>query len=156
MMKQGLLLCLLFSMLLSSHAQSLDPLHPIAFEGNQIVYDGKLIRLDKHNLYLNSDLEESPSYPYAFKNFQKAVAHLGDSCTLYIAPGVYWVDNPDSPKVVRGENGREPFGCAIRAKNLHFIGSFKESAIRNGKPFSYTSNIILYKWQTHSGEKALG
>ena len=109
-------------MLLSSHAQSLDPLHPIAFEGNRIVYDGKLIRLDKHHLYLNSDLEESPSYPYAFKNFQKAVAHLGDSCTLYIAPGVYWVDNPDSPKVVRGENGREPFGCVIRAKNIHFIG----------------------------------
>ena len=77
-------------------------------------------QLDSHHLLLDASLRESR--PYAFKDFKEAVAHFTDTCTLYIKPGVYWVDNPDTPAVAVGENGREPFGMVIRAKNLYFIG----------------------------------
>jgi hypothetical protein len=77
-------------------------------------------KLDAHHLYLDARLDKNTSFAYS--DFREAVAHLGDSCTLYIAPGVYWVDDPDTPEVVIGENGREPFGMVIRAKKLHFIG----------------------------------
>jgi len=65
---------------------------------------------------------EAASRPNTFNNFRKAIAHLGDSATLYIAPYVYWIDNPDSPKVVTGKNGREPFGMTIKAKRLRLVG----------------------------------
>ena len=76
--------------------------------------------LDNRHLLLSMQADNAS--PYVFSDFREAAAHLGDSCTLYIEPGVYWIDNPDSPRVAIGENGREPFGIVIRAKNLHFIG----------------------------------
>ena len=78
--------------------------------------------LDMHHLYLDARLDKSANHPFAFSDFREVAAHFGDSCTLFIAPGVYWVDDPDTPKVVVGQNGREPFGMVIRAKKLHFIG----------------------------------
>ena len=79
-------------------------------------------KLDAHHLYLDARLDKSENHPYAYSGFREAAAHFGDSCTLYIAPNVYWVDDPDHPEVVTGQNGREPFGIVIRAKKLHFIG----------------------------------
>ena len=66
--------------------------------------------LDKHHLLLDSQLEASSKSRYAFRTLQEAVAHFTDETTLYVAPGVYWVDHPDTPKVVVGADGREPFG----------------------------------------------
>ena len=78
--------------------------------------------LDNHHLLLNASLNETETNDYTFTSFQEAVKHLGDSCTLFVAPGVYWVDNPDYPEVVAGKDGREPFGCIIKCKNLKIIG----------------------------------
>jgi hypothetical protein len=80
--------------------------------------------LDKHHLLLDGSLthDEAQAQPFVFNDFREAVAHLSDTTTLYICPWVYWVDNPDVPEMVKGENGREPFGIVIRAKKLNFIG----------------------------------
>ena len=80
--------------------------------------------LDEHHLLLDGSLthDEAQAQPFVFNDFREAVAHLSDTTTLYIRPWVYWVDNPDEPEVVKGENGREPFGIVIRAKKLDFIG----------------------------------
>ena len=58
--------------------------------------------LDTHHLLLDSRLEASSKSRYAFRTLQEAVAHFTDETTLYVAPGVYWVDHPDTPKVVVG------------------------------------------------------
>ena len=76
--------------------------------------------LDRHHLLLDASLQHPQ--PYAFRGFKEASAHITDTCTLYIKPGVYWVDDPDSPAVVTGKDGREPFGITIKAKILRFIG----------------------------------
>ena len=79
-------------------------------------------RLDKHHLLLDAGAGEGEKRDFVFTTFQEAVSHLGDSCTLYIAPGVYWVDNPDNPEIAVGKDGREPFGCVIRCQNLRLLG----------------------------------
>ena len=80
--------------------------------------------LDSRHLLLDGRLSdaEAARQPFVFNDFKEAVRHFGDTCTLYIAPYVYWVDNPDSPAVVVGKDGREPFGMVIRAKRLALIG----------------------------------
>jgi len=80
--------------------------------------------LDAHHLLLDGSLTpaEASARPHTYRTFQEAAAHFGDSCTLYIKPWVYWIDNPDTPAVVTGKNGREPFGMVITAKRLHLIG----------------------------------
>ena len=82
------------------------------------------IQLDKNHLLLDASLSDSEvaNRPFMFNNFHKMLKSLSDTTTLYIKPGVYWIDNPDIPEVVHGENGREPFGCVIRGKILHLIG----------------------------------
>ena len=79
-------------------------------------------RLDKHHLLLDAGAGEGEKRDFVFTTFQEAVSHLGDSCTLYIAPGVYWVDDPDNPEIAVGKDGREPFGCVIRCRNLRLLG----------------------------------
>ncbi len=80
--------------------------------------------LDEHHLLLDGSLsnEEVRSKAYVFNDFREAVNNLKDTTTLYVKPWVYWVDNPDVPEVVKGENGREPFGMVIRTKKLSIIG----------------------------------
>ena len=79
---------------------------------------------DKYHLLIDGSLNDSEvqSRQFVFNNLQEAIENLQDTTTLYIRPWVYWVDNPDVPEVVRGENGREPFGMVIHAKKLTLIG----------------------------------
>ncbi len=79
---------------------------------------------DSHHLLLDASLtdDEAAALPFVFNDFHEAVAHFSDTTTLYVRPGVYWVDDPDHPEVVRGKNGREPFGCVIRGKVLRLVG----------------------------------
>ena len=81
-------------------------------------------KLDATHLLIDGNLSdaEAVQHPYVYNDFRKAMQDLGDSATFYIVPYVYWVDNPDSPKVVTGKDGREPFGMTIRAKKLRLIG----------------------------------
>ena len=80
--------------------------------------------VDARHLLLDGSLTdaEAQAQPFVFNDLREAVRHFTDTTTLYIRPWVYWVDNPDVPEVVRGENGREPFGCVIRGKVLRLVG----------------------------------
>ena len=79
-------------------------------------------QLDRHHLLLDAEAGKDSKREFVFTTFQEAASHLDDSCTLYIAPGVYWVDDPDNPEIAVGKDGREPFGCVIRCRNLRLIG----------------------------------
>ncbi|MBQ4391731.1 MAG: hypothetical protein II826_01315 [Prevotella sp.] len=80
--------------------------------------------LDASHLLLDASLTDAEAsvQPFVFNDFREAVAHLPAAATLYVCPGVYWVDDPSHPEVVRGENGREPFGCVVRGKVLRLVG----------------------------------
>ena len=53
--------------------------------------------LDRHHLLLDMNVKTADNQQFVYKTFKEAVKHLGDSCVLYVAPGVYWVDDPDDP-----------------------------------------------------------
>ena len=68
------------------------------------------------------DAEAEYGVPYTYQTFQAASAHLMDGVTVYIRPGVYWIDDPDDPPVRVGKNGREPFGMTVRCPHLRLVG----------------------------------
>ena len=74
------------------------------------------------SLHIMIDAEAPTSSPFVYKTFQDAAKHFHDGITVYINPGVYWIDDPDDVAVKVGQNGREPFGMVIKCNNLHFIG----------------------------------
>ena len=88
-----------------------------------IIADAQPI-VDAHHLLLDGSLTdaEAQSRPFVFNTFQDAVANLSDTTVIYIKPWVYWVDNPDTPDVRVGEEGREPFGMVIRTGKLTLMG----------------------------------
>ena len=95
-MKKLLLLGALVPLL--AHAQQLDSLHIVI------------------------DAEAKTGIPHTYRTFQDASTHFIDGITVFIKPGIYWIDNPDDPTVKVGHNGREPFGMTIRCPHLRLIG----------------------------------
>lgn len=127
-------LCMLLMVLgLTAQAQMvyapLEPESSLMFLGNRIVYKGDTITLDNHNIFLDGSLSdaEADAHPHVYNSFKEAAEAFVNGTEekpmrVFIAPYVYWVDNPDDPKVAVGKNGREPFGMVVRCENLHFIG----------------------------------
>ena len=79
------------------------------------------------SLHVMVDAEAVSAIPYVYRSFQEAVAHLKDGTsrdpmTVYIRPGVYWIDDPDDSEVRVGKDGREPFGMTVHGDYLRLIG----------------------------------
>lgn len=107
----------------------LDSANPVTLYGDRIKYNGKTVRLNKRTIYVDGNLPEdiAAKYPYVFRDFTDAMANIVDGTVdepmrVYIAPYVYWVNNPSVPAVMIGEKGREPFGMVVKCENLHLIG----------------------------------
>ena len=82
------------------------------------------------SLHIMIDAETDFNVPHVYKNFQEAAAHFknGSSAspmTVYIRPGVYWIDDPDDPTVKVGKDGQVPFGMTVRCDYLHLVGMGK-------------------------------
>ena len=80
--------------------------------------------LDKNHLLLDGSLSDNEirGKEFVFNDVKKAFDNLSDTTILYVKPWVYWVDNPDDPLVVTGQNGKEPFGMVVKTKKLSIIG----------------------------------
>ncbi len=74
------------------------------------------------SLHIMIDAEASVHSPFVYKTFQDAAPHFCEGITVYINPGVYWIDDPNDATVKVGKDGREPFGMVVKCKKLHFIG----------------------------------
>ena len=76
------------------------------------------------SLHIMIDAETNSNVPHVYKTFQEAAAHFknGSSAspmTVYIRPGVYWIDDPDDPTVKVGKDRQVPFGMTVRCAYLH-------------------------------------
>ena len=79
------------------------------------------------SLHIMIDAETDSSVSHVYKTFQEAAAHFknGSSAspmTVYIRPGVYWIDDPDDPTVKVGKDRQVPFGMTVRCDYLHLVG----------------------------------
>lgn len=97
---------------------------------NHIVYKGKKIELGPKAFFVDGQLsnEEVAKYKYGYNSINEASKNLTNGTeaspmVLYIAPWVYWVDNPDDPEIrIPKENENTPFGLEISCEWLKFQG----------------------------------
>ena len=111
------------------HYSSLDPSQPIEFKGNCLRYADKEIILGPKTFFVDGQLSdrEVADNPYVFNSFNKAAANFSagteaEPMKVYLAPYVYWIDDPDDPAIRVGKDGREPFGLVVKCPYLHIIG----------------------------------
>lgn len=121
------ILLLMASPLKAQHYTPLNPNDPVKLKKDRVIYRGEEILLDSRHLLVDANLPEKYASPYAFRTFQDAAAHFTDGTEqepmcVYIAPSVYWIDDPDDAEIKTGKDGREPFGMVIRCQHLHLIG----------------------------------
>lgn len=88
-------------------------------------------KLNDHTFLLT---ERSADAPYRYNDALKALAAVNEAArkhktvTLYVEPGVYWLDDPDDPGVrvnPRG-NGEVPYAVELECDSLAIIGLAKD------------------------------
>jgi hypothetical protein len=101
----------------------------LEFYGDHIVYKGKSMQLGPKAFYIDGALtsQEASKYKFVFNSVNEAVKHLtdgteADPMVLYIAPYVYWIDDPDDPAIRVPKSGAVPFGLEINCEWLKFYG----------------------------------
>jgi hypothetical protein len=122
---------LLGATLVSSGQERINSLNAdLRFDGNYIIYKGNKIQLGEHAFYIDGQLSEKEAErsPFVFNSFTEAVNHISNGTedepmTLYIAPWVYWIDDPDDPEIRLPEEGQStPFGMELSCEWLKFFG----------------------------------
>ena len=96
---------------------------------DHFTYKQQSFPLDSHHFLVDAtaDDEAVAKSPFLFRDIREAMSQLTDGTpddpmVVYIAPYVYWIDDPDDPTIRVGENGHEPIGLTVRCQNLHLIG----------------------------------
>ena len=137
--------------------KSLDAGNPVVFGGDHIIYKGKTIMLGPKAFFIDGQFtdEEAAKYPYVFNTVNKAAEHLTDGTeespmVLYIAPYVYWIDDPDDPAIRVGKDGQSPFGLIIDCEWLRFYGLSDNAenvvlACNRGQTIGSQGNFTMFR-----------
>jgi len=135
----------------------LDPSNPVIFGGDHIIYKGATIKLGPSAFFIDGQLsdEEASKYSYVFNSLNKAAEHITDGTevspmVLYIAPYVYWIDDPDDPAVRVGKNGQSPYGLIIECEWLKFFGLSDKAenvvlACNRGQTIGSQGNFTMFR-----------
>jgi hypothetical protein len=107
----------------------------VSFDGAKVVWKGKEWTLDEHTIFIDYRLDQFkiPDSPHAFKSLQDAKAAgalisgtMEKRMTVLIAPGVYWIDNPDDgfirPNRPADNPEEELYGMTITSDWLYLLG----------------------------------
>ncbi len=137
----------------------LDPSDPVLFTGDRIIYRGDTIVLNPRAFFIDGQLSDAAiaGHPYVFNSVQSAVKQLTDGTeaqpmTLYLAPWVYWIDNPDDPAIRYPEEGeRAPYGMTIRCAWLRFYGLNQNPenmvlACNRGQTLGAQGNFTMFRF----------
>lgn len=136
--------------------QSLDKANPISFEGTHLTYKGQKILLGEKAFFVDGQLsdEEASKHPYVFNDINKALDQIQNGTekepmTLYIAPYVYWIDNPDDPTVRKPVTGAIPYGRIVKCNWLTFYGLTDDArnvvlASRRGQTQGAEGNFTMF------------
>lgn len=128
--------------------------------GTFFTFKGKIKLLGPKTFYVDGSLSdaEASKYPYVFNSLQNAVAQLSsgteaEPMTLYLAPWVYWVDDPDDPTVRIPKDGSStPFGMEIDCPWLKFYGLTDNPydvvlAANRGQTMGAKGNFTLFNFK---------
>jgi len=129
----------------------------LEFQTDHIVYKGKKITLGPKAFYIDAQFTaaEAAKYPYVFNSVNEAAKHLMDGTEtspmeLYIAPYVYWIDNPDDTATRVPKSGTTPFGLEIKCEWLTFYGLSDDPgnvvlASNRGQTMGASGNFTLFR-----------
>ena len=129
----------------------------IEFYGDHIIYKGKTIALGPNAFYIDAQLapEDASKYKYVFNSINEAANHLTDGTEaspmmLYIAPYVYWIDDPDDTAIRVPKSGPIPFGLEIKCEWLKFYGLSDDArnvvlASNRGQTMGAKGNFTMFK-----------
>jgi hypothetical protein len=157
----SLLLVLLFSFIyhVANAQEGKNKLNRnLEFHADYIVYKSKKITLGPKLIYIDGQLTsaEAAKYPYVFNSINEAAKHLTDGTAespmvLYIAPYVYWIDDPDGTAIRIPKPGNNtPFGLEIKCEWLKFYGLSDDArdvvlASNRGQTMGAKGNFTMFK-----------
>lgn len=137
--------------------KSLDTSNPVLFYGTYIVYKSDTFSLGAKAFFIDGQLsdETAAKYPYVFNSVNEAVKYLtpgteSSPMVLYIAPYVYWIDDPDDPTERLPQEGATPYGLIINCEWLRFYGLTDKPenvvlACNRGQTIGALGNFTMFK-----------
>lgn len=125
----------MFDAMGATFVNGLDPAHKVQVEtvsakGSPTVsFNGQKYHLDGNTIYLDGELSDAQasSSQFIYNNVREALEAISvgpeatTTKTLLIAPGVYWVDDPDDPTVRTSDYGA-PYGMTIDCPSICIKG----------------------------------
>lgn len=135
----------------------LDPSDPVIFFGDYFIYRGDTLIPGPRAFYVDGQLSDAEvaRYPFVFNSVNEAARHLADGTenapmTLYIAPYVYWIDNPDDPAVRVSSGNEPPYGLILQCDWLKFVGLSNRAenvvlACNRGQTIGAQGNFTMLK-----------
>ncbi len=143
---------------LATRYKSLNPNEPIIFNGENIIYNNEKIELGPKAFFIDGQLSDRDvaNYKYVFNSVNEASKYITDgseesTMTLYIAPYVYWIDNPDDPEIRLPEAiGGTPIGLKIQCNWLKFKGLSSDPknvvlACNRGQTMGAKGNFTMFE-----------
>lgn len=128
----------------------------------------KKLEPDCYHIILDGRLtkEEIAGNPYVYNDIKEALANENlkagskdKPVTVYIAPGVYWVDNPQTDDVITRmeQDDLLPYGCKVKCENLKLIGLSEKAediviAANRGNSHGAKGNYTLFHFSCHELE----
>ena len=130
----------------------------LVFAGNHLIYKGNTIQLGPKAFFIDGQLsdQEVKKYSYVYNSVNEAAKHLTDGTedspmVLYLAPWVYWIDNPDDPEIRQPNTlGGTPFGLEIKCEWLKFFGLSDDArnvvfASNRGQTMGAKGNFTMFR-----------
>ena len=110
----------------------IDSSDPVEFGGTYIKYQGETIQLSETAIYLDGSLSDelAAQYPYVYNDITKALSAdalkngtADNPMTVYVAPYVYWIDDPAAIDTVQKTEGYSvPYGMVVNSDYLTIKG----------------------------------
>lgn len=110
----------------------MDSSDPVEFGGTYIKYQGETIQLSETAIYVDGSLSDelAAQYPYVYKDITKALSAdalkngtADKPMTVYVAPYVYWIDDPAATDTVQKTEGYSvPYGMVVNSDYLTIKG----------------------------------
>lgn len=110
----------------------MDSSDPVEFGGTYIKYQGETIQLSETAIYVDGSLSDelAAQYPYVYNDITKALSSdalkngtADNPMTVYVAPYVYWIDDPAATDTVQKTEGYSvPYGMVVNSDYLTIKG----------------------------------
>jgi len=163
-LKRGFFFVFLIAVCLAATAQtgngyvSLDKKQPIIFGGDHFIYKGQKIKLGPNAFFIDGGLPDSvvAKHSFVFNSVNKAAEKLTNGTeetpmVLYLAPYVYWIDNPDDTAIRVPKEGSTPYGLVIKCEWLKFQGLSENAenvvlASNRGQTIGAKGNFTMFRF----------